>query len=314
MGCDGGTIPKRDELVRTKKKGEQKDKTSELAFKWKHCAISQEVLVKPIVACELGRLYNKESVLEFLLDRTKFDVASQFDHLRGLKDIKELNLTDNPESKSRDPEKCDGYSDPSISDFICPVVGLEMSGTFKFCFLWSCGCVISERALREVKTETCHKCGKVYQGEDDVVILNGSDEEVVEMRAKMERRRAAAKVSKKTKKAVKHKLPEPASEGEIASKKTCEDTPSSSSSSSPQSQKSKLVNGLNKDGASSKTGVGRLITANGKPATDKGSKLKTSTIQSDPKTSKTFKSLFTTCEDAKNRKVAHWVTYNPLYY
>lgn len=23
MGCDGGTIPKRDELVRTKKKGEQ---------------------------------------------------------------------------------------------------------------------------------------------------------------------------------------------------------------------------------------------------------------------------------------------------
>lgn len=28
MGCDGGTIPKRDELVRTKKKPEQVDLTT----------------------------------------------------------------------------------------------------------------------------------------------------------------------------------------------------------------------------------------------------------------------------------------------
>ena len=33
MGCDGGTIPTRDELVRLKKKPEQKDKNSELIAK-----------------------------------------------------------------------------------------------------------------------------------------------------------------------------------------------------------------------------------------------------------------------------------------
>ncbi|KAK3797259.1 hypothetical protein RRG08_060785 [Elysia crispata] len=136
MGCDGGTIPKRDELVRTKKKPEQKDKTSELAFKWKHCAISQETLTKPIVACELGRLYKKESVLEFLLDRSKFDIASQFDHLRGLKDIKELHLTDVPEKRGHHVEKGDMRSDSIIADFICPVVGLEMSGKHRFVLDW----------------------------------------------------------------------------------------------------------------------------------------------------------------------------------
>ena len=33
----------------------QKDRDAELGAKWKHCAISQEPLQQPIVACELGR-------------------------------------------------------------------------------------------------------------------------------------------------------------------------------------------------------------------------------------------------------------------
>ena len=28
-------------------------------FRWQHCAISQEPLRKPVVACELGKMYNK---------------------------------------------------------------------------------------------------------------------------------------------------------------------------------------------------------------------------------------------------------------
>lgn len=28
---------------------------------------------------------------------------------------------------------------------------------FRFCYLQTCGCVFSERALKEVKTEICHK-------------------------------------------------------------------------------------------------------------------------------------------------------------
>ncbi|KAG8227396.1 hypothetical protein J437_LFUL000405, partial [Ladona fulva] len=154
MGCDGGTIPRRDELVRTQKKPEQKDKAAELAFRWNCCTISQHPLQKPIVACGLGRLYTKMSILESLLDKKNFpDVAS---HIKSLKDVKDLNLTPNPAYKEGSVEKGDGVSDRGSSPFICPVIGLEMNGRFGFVFLWSCGCVFSERALKEVKTSTCH--------------------------------------------------------------------------------------------------------------------------------------------------------------
>ena len=68
MGCDGGTIPTRDELVKTKKKPEQKDKDSVRLFKWQHCHLSHQKLSRPIVACQLGFLYNKEAIIEKLLD------------------------------------------------------------------------------------------------------------------------------------------------------------------------------------------------------------------------------------------------------
>ncbi|KAM4597507.1 replication termination factor 2-like [Polymixia lowei] len=159
MGCDGGTIPKRHELVKGPKKVEKVDKNAELAAKWKYCALSQEKLRRPIVSCELGRLYNKDALIEYLLDksaeRPNTEVAS---HIRGMKDIKELNLTDNPEWEGeRRNTKGDRYEDMHCAMFICPVVGLEMNGKHRFCYLQTCGCVFSDRALKEVKTEICHK-------------------------------------------------------------------------------------------------------------------------------------------------------------
>lgn len=171
MGCDGGTIPKRDELVRIKKKPEQvcknfiiivalknknflfalqKDKRAELAFKWKHCSIRQLPLEQPIVACGLGRLYSKQSVLEGLLERTTLPETAQ--HIKSLKDVKCLNLTENPAYVEVKAEQGDGHIDGGKSPYICPVIGLEMNGKYKFCYLWSCGCVMSERALKHVKT------------------------------------------------------------------------------------------------------------------------------------------------------------------
>lgn len=70
--------------------------------------------------------------------------------------MKDLQLTSNP-SYEEGVEKGDGYVDRQSSPYICPVIGLEMNGKFKFCFIWTCGCVMSERALKEVKTKLCHK-------------------------------------------------------------------------------------------------------------------------------------------------------------
>lgn len=285
MGCDGGTIPKRDELVKTRKKPEQKDKEAELYCKWRLCASSQETLRTPVTACEMGRLFNKESVLEILLDKSRAPECAQ--HLRNLKDIKELVLTPNPAYKKK-ANKGDGAYDDSMqsAEYICPVLGVEMNGKFRFCFIWTCGCVLSERSLKEIKTTTCHKCQKPFE-EEDVIIINPTEEEAKKLREKMEARRAklksknkslkreaAANSSAEAKEAVKNKKLKTATQTQPASSKIAE----------------KLIKLEDPDMA----------------------KLKASySIAKDPNASSVYKSLFTSCDKAKNQTKAHWVTYNP---
>ncbi|XP_062575719.1 replication termination factor 2-like [Saccostrea cucullata] len=280
MGCDGGTIPKRDELVRTKKKPEQKDKTADLDAKWKHCAITQEPLREPIMACELGRLYNKEAVLEFLIDRTKFECAPSFEHLRGLKDLKELKLTENKGYGRPKSEKGDSYIDTQDAKYICPVVGITMNGKHGFSFIWSCGCVLSDRALKEVKSDICHKCNSKFS-RDDVITLNGSDEEFERLQQRMKTRKEQAKLAKKAKK---HKADSTESESKVTDAKKAKTDKSSTKTSSRE------ASGGPKD---------KLVTH--------------TSIQKDPKASSTYKSLFTSSTKAKNQQSAHWVTYNPFY-
>ncbi|CAJ0964186.1 unnamed protein product [Ranitomeya imitator] len=158
MGCDGGTIPKRHELVKGPKKVEKIDKNAELVARWYYCTLSQEKLKRPIVTCELGRLYNKDAVIEFLLDKsTDKPHADSAAHIKSIKNVIELNLSDNPAwTGDKGNTKGDKYDDQR-AQFICPVVGLEMNGKYRFCVLRQCGCVFSERALKEIKTDICHK-------------------------------------------------------------------------------------------------------------------------------------------------------------
>lgn len=48
-----------------------------------------------------------------------------------LQDVKELKLTDNPAYQKETAKKGDSYIDTQTSPYICPVVGLEMNGTYK---------------------------------------------------------------------------------------------------------------------------------------------------------------------------------------
>lgn len=82
MGCDGGSIPRRDELVKLKKKAEKVDPGEIERIKWFTCALSNEKLKEPVVTCELGHLYNKEAVIRCLLDK---NVDEKFSHIRNLK-------------------------------------------------------------------------------------------------------------------------------------------------------------------------------------------------------------------------------------
>ncbi|KYN11696.1 PREDICTED: protein RTF2 homolog [Trachymyrmex cornetzi] len=281
MGCDGGTIPRRDELVRVKRKPEQKDKEAELAFKWKHCTIRQLPLQSPIVSCGLGRLYSKEAVLEGLLDRNTLPESAV--HIKNLKDVRNLNLTPNPAFDGDKAEKGDGYNDGGKSPYICPVIGLEMNGKYKFCFVWSCGCVMSERALKEVKSTLCHKCQQPFE-ETDIVILNAEGDDVGLMMERAVLRKASQKKSKKKK--LEDDVSTEEKKDELSKKK--------------MKKEDKAISKLNN---------------NHKEADDPAYKKAKSdySVAKDPKASEVFKSIFTTHKSATEQDRAHWVTYNPFY-
>lgn len=67
MGADGGSIPKRCELVRQKKKVEKLDKKVKDAHKWRNCQMTNEPLKKPIVACKLGRFVFHSYLYQFIV-------------------------------------------------------------------------------------------------------------------------------------------------------------------------------------------------------------------------------------------------------
>ncbi|XP_076164763.1 replication termination factor 2 [Ptiloglossa arizonensis] len=284
MGCDGGTIPRRDELVRVKKKPEQKDKEAELAFKWRHCTIKQLPLQPPVVGCALGRLYSKESVLEGLLDRSTLPESAQ--HIKSLKDVKNLNLTPNPAFDGNKAEKGDCYADGGKSPYICPIIGLEMNGKYKFCFLWSCGCVMSERALKEIKSTICHRCQQFFT-EADVIIINAEGDDLKLMEENMSIRKVAQKKSKKQKHNEDHSQTQDVKEDETPKKKMKKED---------------------------KTATFKINTNRSEAEDPAYKKVKDNySVAKDPKASEVFKSIFTTHKSAAEQDRAHWITYNPFY-
>ncbi|KAG5676190.1 hypothetical protein PVAND_006039 [Polypedilum vanderplanki] len=287
MGCDGGTIPRRDELVRLKKKPETKDKDAERLYRWRHCALTQQKLQQPIVMCGLGRLYSKQSVIEQLLEKEKMPEACA--HIKNLKDVKDLRLTANPAYSAEDEKN---------APFICALIGLEMSGQFRFVALWTCGCVFSERALKQLNTNVCSVCQTPYT-EQDIVILNGTEEDIDLMRTRMEARVARLKAEKKEKK-----------KSKAVTETVVKEEPGTSST---EIKKSKIK---------LPTVVKPQIPANKREllldplASDPNAKKvkKDYSVATDEKATEVYKSIFTTHESEKKQERGHWITTNPYYY
>ena len=129
------------------------------------------------------------------------------------------------------------------------------------------------------------QCAKAYTA-DDVIILNGDDEDFELMKSNMETRRLAAKLLKKGK------------------KKSKTDT----TTDEPAAKTSKT--------ASDKMGKQKAATSNGTDQTKGGKRKTTESVQDDPTASETYKSLFTSCDEAKKQGTQHsgWVSFNPQYF
>ncbi|KAM0045297.1 putative Ubiquitin-like domain, replication termination factor 2, Ubiquitin-like domain superfamily [Helianthus debilis subsp. tardiflorus] len=154
------------------KKPDKVDPNEQRLSKWLNCALSNEPLKRPIVVDYLGNVFNKQALVEALL---KKNVPKAFGYIKGLKDMISVELESIPGTEGAD----------SDVKFQCPVTGLEFNGKYKFYALKSCGHVLSAKALKEIKSSSCHVCRKEF-AEADKIAINGNEEEVIALRERME--------------------------------------------------------------------------------------------------------------------------------
>ncbi|KAL9657262.1 hypothetical protein ABK040_011483 [Willaertia magna] len=178
MGCDGGTIcERRDLIIKTKKEAKKIDKDLINSTIWTTCHLTKEILSEPIVADKCGFLYNKKDLLECLLDKQKKKKNELIiGHISGLSDLYNVQFTrkkkansssfqasssssssivncvNDKNKKKKDIVVVDTIDKTSVGTFtnalfICPVTGEEIRGQFNVYLLKKCGHVISEEAL-----------------------------------------------------------------------------------------------------------------------------------------------------------------------
>lgn len=191
-GGDGGATgaESRDCYLKmyAEKKPDKVDPNEQRLSKWLNCALSNEPLREPCVIDWLGNIFNKESLVHALLEKK---LPKGFGHIKGLRDMIKVKLTMIPGTESSG----NGISEPRYQ---CPIAGLEFNGKYKFFALRTCGHVLSAKAMKEVKSSSCLVC-RVEFTDRDKFVINGSEEEVAEMRERMEEEKSKSK-EKKTKK------------------------------------------------------------------------------------------------------------------
>ncbi|KAI9328785.1 Rtf2 RING-finger-domain-containing protein [Obelidium mucronatum] len=211
MGNDGGSIPKRHELVTLKAKGERADKTQVSAAVWTTCALSLEPLEPPVVVCRLGRLFNKAALLEALVARTSGSSSSEAsseaaaEHIASLRDVLTLRLAPNAAFERAPPGAAkDAYAGARASRWLCPVTLKEFSprGNTQFAAAFPCGCVVAREAVAKVGTASeCLVCGKECEA---LWFINpSSTEEIERMKVDVETTRIARLEAAAIKKAAK---------------------------------------------------------------------------------------------------------------
>jgi hypothetical protein len=162
MGNDGGSIPDRTSQIKVKKKKKKILEREIKKTKCNLCSLTKEKLKKPIVGDKLGQLYNKKSVIEYLLNKNK---PLGFQHIKSLKNVKELKCIINE----------NGYIQ-------CQISQEEFSGLNKFYFLWTCGCVFSKTAIDELHIkDKCINCNIPFDINNDLISLNYNKHKKIEI-------------------------------------------------------------------------------------------------------------------------------------
>lgn len=117
-----------------------------------------------------------------LLDRS---LPTDFSHIKGLKDLKNLDFAVSSTEDGR-------------SVRVCPVTQDEFNGSHPFVVLWPTGKVLSEKAIREIGIDGLQEEYGPFTSVD-IVKLIPVEQEMDSARAAMHHRREARKANKKSK-------------------------------------------------------------------------------------------------------------------
>jgi hypothetical protein len=189
MGNDGGSIPKRRELVkeaaRNKTTTEMKESQAEQQeYYWTTDPITNEPLEAPIVSDCNGRLYKKESVLKVLTgdesinkDEAEKATAGAIKTLKDVIEVKfEADATSNGEKAANGEKK---------HQWICPITNKPLGPGSRAVYLVPCGHAFSSAAIKEVADEKCLQCGEAYAPNDVIPIVPTNEEDVARLVLRM---------------------------------------------------------------------------------------------------------------------------------
>lgn len=171
MGNDGGSIPTRRELVKeaarnpttTQLKQSRQEKQE---HDWTTDPISHKPLAQPIVSDSQGKLYNKDTLLEYLVEGTRKedgDLATE-GSVKSLKDVVEVKF----EVEGSLDAKTNGASKQYWK---CPVTGDRLEAGSKAVYLVPCGHAFCGTAIKEISGEKCLTCETPYASNDIIPIL-----------------------------------------------------------------------------------------------------------------------------------------------
>ncbi|PFH56434.1 hypothetical protein XA68_16523 [Ophiocordyceps unilateralis] len=179
MGNDGGSIPKRRELVKNASReptvSELKATALEsLTHAWSHCALSGEPLdLEAVVSDWRGRLYNYEAILNGLTPSDDpAHVAPASIGIVSLRDVVKLKF-----SRSGDT-------------WACPISMKEMGPATRAVYLIPCGHVFAEVAIAEIQEETCPECEASFERENVITVLPSAEKDTQRLERRLDDLRA----------------------------------------------------------------------------------------------------------------------------
>ncbi|KHO01573.1 DUF602 domain-containing protein [Metarhizium album ARSEF 1941] len=179
MGNDGGSIPKRRELVKNAARAPTVSELKATALEslthaWTHCALSGTSLeMETAVSDWKGRLFNYEAILSGLMPSDEIAETSPASFgIKSLKDVVRLKFS-----------KTDGR-------WTCPISMKEMGPSTRAVYLVPCGHAFAEVAITEIQESSCPECGGSFDKDNAITILPTTEKDFQRLEKRLDDLRA----------------------------------------------------------------------------------------------------------------------------